>query len=67
MLLVVSRYAARASIGRLCADMEPMGGSSSSECGEDRSLEWCSHPALKQTENTDQKRTDLSELPEMSS
>jgi hypothetical protein len=37
--VVVSRYAARDSIGRVCADIEPMGVRASGECGEDRSLD----------------------------
>ena len=56
--------------------MEPTGGGPSGESGEDRSLEnVCNNslPALKInakraiSETTDQKRTDLSELPDTSS
>lgn len=34
----MSRYAARDSTGRVCADIDPMGVSASGESGEDRSL-----------------------------
>ena len=44
----MSRYAARDSIGRVCADIEPMGVSPSGECGEDRSLDPYSHPMLNE-------------------
>jgi hypothetical protein len=36
--VVVSRYAAKHSIGRVCADIEPMGVGPSGDCAEDRSL-----------------------------
>lgn len=35
----MSRYAARDSTGRVCADMEPTGDGPSDDWGEDRSLE----------------------------
>ena len=38
-LVLVSRYAARDSTGRVCADIEPMGVRPSGDCGEDRSLD----------------------------
>lgn len=45
-LVLVSRYAARDSTGRVCADIEPIGVSPFVECGEDRSLDSYSHPML---------------------
>jgi len=70
-LVVVSRYAARDSTGRVCADIEPTGVSPSDESGEDRSLEPCPCSAFNTRQacfnGTDQNRTDLSELPDTSS
>lgn len=42
----MSRYAARDSIGRVCADMEPMGVNAPGKWGEVRSLDTCSYPLL---------------------
>lgn len=66
----MSRYAARDSTGRVCADIEPMGVSASCDCGEDRSLDTCLPQCLTEVNGfygTDQKRTDLSEPPDTSS
>ena len=69
----MSRYPARDSTGRVCADIEPMGVSPSGECAKDRSLDSYSRRMLngltrdQYLYGTDQKRTDLSELPDTSS